>query len=86
MIRTLLCDLLFLYLVVLWGRIILSWFPIQPDTGMAALYGVLYTVTEPVLAPVRRVMPGVGGGGMVFDLSPLVVSFAILLLRGAICG
>ncbi len=34
---------------------------------------VIYAVTEPVLAPVRRALPPVGG----LDLSPLVV-FAII--------
>jgi YggT family protein len=85
-VANILCQLLFLYLVLLWGRIILSWFPIQPDSGMASVYGVLYAVTEPVLGPVRRIIPSMGAGGMALDLSPLLVSFAIFFLRSALCS
>jgi YggT family protein len=50
---------------------------------MFRVASVLNTVTEPVLGPVRRVMPRVG----VFDLSPLVVLLACFLLQAAIgCG
>ena len=68
-----LCPLLQLYLVALFGRIILSWFPISPGSAMASIYSFLYTITEPVLGPVRRVIPPLGGGGMAFDLSPIIV-------------
>ena len=68
-----LCPLLQLYLVALFGRIILSWFPISPDSAIASIYGFLYTITEPVLGPVRRMIPPIGGGGMAFDLSPIIV-------------
>ena len=62
-----LCPLLKLYLFALFGRIILSWFPISPGSALASVYRFLYTITEPVLGPVRRVIPPIGGGGMAFD-------------------
>jgi YggT family protein len=73
----LLCPLLQLYLIALFGRIILSWFPISSGSAMASIYGFLYTITEPVLGPVRRVVPPLGGGGMAFDLSPIIVLIVI---------
>ena len=76
------CRLLEAYLIILFARIILSWFPIQPNSGMATIYSFLFSLTEPVLGPIRRILPPIGMGGMGFDLSPLVVSFGILLLRG----
>ena len=75
-----LCPVLQLYLVALFGRIILSWFPISPDSAIASIYGFLYTITEPVLAPVRRVIPPIGGGGMAFDLSPIIVLIVLQVL------
>ena len=78
-----LCPLLQLYLVALFGRIILSWFPISPDSAIASIYGFLYTITEPVLGPVRRMLPPVGVGGMGLDLSPIIV---LLLLRIVVQG
>ena len=74
------CILLNLYLVALFGRIILSWFPISPNTPMAQVFSFLYTITEPVLGPIRRLLPPVGVGGMGLDLSPLIVSFGLTLL------
>jgi len=84
-IQTILCRLLDAYLLVMFARIILSWFPIEPGSGIATVYGFLYSITEPVLGPIRRVIPPLGMGGMGLDLSPLVVFFGISILRSAIC-
>jgi YggT family protein len=37
----------------------------------------LYRVTEPVLAPIRRIMPNLGG----LDLSPIIVILIIFFIR-----
>jgi YggT family protein len=84
-IQTLFCRLLDAYLIVMFARIILSWFPVNPGSGLATVYGFLYSITEPVLGPIRRVIPPVGMGGMGLDLSPLIVFFGISILRSAIC-
>lgn len=82
----LICLVLSLYVLALFARIILSWFPISPGSGLAPVYSVLYSITEPVLGPVRRLLPPVGVGGMGLDLSPIIVTFAIsLLIRPALC-
>ena len=81
-----LCVLVQLYVYVLFGRILLSWFPISPGGAMAQVFSVLYSITEPVLGPVRRVLPPMGMGGMALDLSPLVVLFGIqLIVQPAVC-
>ncbi len=72
-------------MIVLFARIIMSWFPISPNSGMASLYGFLYSITEPVLGPIRRVIPPIGMGGMGLDLSPLIVFFGISLLLRVLC-
>ncbi|MEV6930180.1 YggT family protein [Dactylosporangium sp. NPDC051485] len=41
-------------------------------------------ITEPVLAPVRRVLPPVRMGGVSLDLAFIVVFLAIILLRAVI--
>jgi YggT family protein len=68
------------FLVVLIVRIILSWFPISPGSGLASIYNVVYTITEPVLGPLRRMMPTIGFGGMGLDLSPIIVILALQLI------
>jgi len=79
------CRLLEAYLIILFGRIILSWFPIESGSVMASVFGFLYAVTEPVLGPIRRVIPPMGMGGMGFDFSPLIVILVISLLNNFIC-
>jgi YggT family protein len=66
--------LLDLYSLVLFASIILSWVNLSPDSPIVK---VVHQLTEPVLAPVRRVLPAAGG----FDLSPLLVLLAIRLLQ-----
>jgi YggT family protein len=79
------CRLIQAYIIILFARIILSWFPIEPGGGMSTVYGFLYTLTEPVLGPIRRIIPPVGMGGMGLDLSPMIVTFGLVFLSGAIC-
>jgi YggT family protein len=75
-LQQLLIQLLNLYLLCIFARIILSWFPIAPGSPVATVAGFLYSITEPVLGPVRRVLPSIG----MFDLSPIVVIFAVQLV------
>jgi len=84
-VRLIICRLLYAYLIIVFGRIILSWFPVQPGSPVASVFGFLYTITEPVLGPIRRVIPPMGMGGMGFDFSPLIVILGISLLQTVIC-
>ena len=56
--------------VAILGRVVMSW--VSPKGG-DPLSAMLYQVTEPFLAPIRRVLPSAG----MFDLSPMV---AVLVL------
>jgi YggT family protein len=67
------------------GRVILSWFPVNPGTAMATVYSFLYAVTEPLLGPIRRLIPPMGVGGMGIDLSPMIVLFGLTILTSALC-
>jgi YggT family protein len=78
---TVLCALITAYMIVLAGRAILSWFPIRPGTPGASIYGVLHDLTEPVLAPMRRVIPPAG----MFDLSFLILFVLLSILRTFVC-
>ncbi|MDP9070557.1 MAG: YggT family protein [Actinomycetota bacterium] len=82
----LVCLLLQLYIYALFARIILSWFPISPGSGLASVFSALYSATEPVLAPVRRLLPPIGMGGMGLDLSPIIVTFAFQFLLVPLLG
>jgi len=73
-------DVVQLYIVVLFVRIILTWFPTDPWSGMGRFERVLGRFTDPVLAPVRRVVPPLRVGGGAIDLSPLVVLVGLEIL------
>jgi YggT family protein len=85
-VARLICTLLQLYFIALFARIILSWFPIQPGTAMASINQFLHRITEPVLGPIRRLLPPVRLGSMGLDLSPMLVLLGIIVLQGALCG
>ena len=70
---SILCFLAQAFFTIL-GRIILSWFyPFSEGSPMAGIYSFLFSVTEPVLGPVRRALPMVRAGSMALDLSPILV-------------
>ncbi len=64
-----LCALVGLYTYLIIGRVILSWFPANPNGPLGQVVRIVLMLTDPVLVPVRRAMPRVG----TLDLSPLVV-------------
>lgn len=65
---------MFLYLIIL-GRVILSWFPnVSYNNPIVQL---IYAVTEPILSPIRRVLPKTG----MFDFAPMVAIIVIFIVQ-----
>ena len=62
-----------IYVIVLIARALLSWFPYTPDSPLNGARRVVFALTEPVLAPFRRLIPPVG----MFDLSFLVAIIVV---------
>jgi YggT family protein len=65
------------YLIVLAVRALSSWFP-PPRQGspLNVVLQIVHDLTEPLLAPLRRVIPPAG----MFDLSFTVLFFILLIL------
>jgi YggT family protein len=82
---TIVCLIIQLYLLVIFVRIIMSWFPPTPGTTYAQIFEVFDRITDPVLAPVRAMLPPVRMGAMGLDLSPIVVFLIGTLLLRVIC-
>lgn len=77
-VQKLLITLLLIYFVLIIARVIISWIASQSRHPLIPL---IYQLTEPVLRPVSRLLPPIGG----IDLSPLFVLIALralLLLLG----
>ncbi len=79
------CILLTVYWVILLIRILSSWFPIPPSGPIRTVMDLVYAVTEPVLRPIRGLLPPVRMGAMGFDLSPIIVFVIIQVLQFSIC-
>lgn len=56
------------------ARVLISWVNLRPDHPIVEF---LYSVTEPILGPIRRFMPQIG----MFDLSPIVAIILLELIR-----
>jgi YggT family protein len=70
---------IYLWIVIL--RAVLSWVYV-PSLYQAAR--VLYRLTEPVMRPVRRLVPPSKAGGL--DVSPLIVGLVIVFLDNFLVG
>lgn len=70
--------LLELYVFILIARALLSWFPMHAGSPLLPVVRVLDRLTEPVLAPIRRILPPLRAGGMAIDLSIII---AILVIQ-----
>lgn len=56
------------------GRALISWFD---RSGQNPISQVLIQLTEPIIAPIRQIMPRTG----FIDLSPMIAIFAIIIVR-----
>ena len=66
--------LLDFYSWVLIASVLLSWFNLGEEHPVVRFVG---SATEPVLAPIRRILPAMGG----MDFSPMLLLFGIRLLK-----
>ncbi|HYQ45612.1 MAG TPA: YggT family protein [Polyangiaceae bacterium] len=62
------------YSLVVLVSVIVSWLSLAEDNPIVTF---TRTLTEPVLAPIRRVLPSAGG----LDISPMVLLLGIRLLK-----
>ena len=77
---SILANIITIYLVILAARAVLSWFPVRGGTFLSSVNTLLFELTEPVLRPVRRVIPPVG----MFDVSFMVVFFVLFFLQSVL--
>ena len=80
------CILLFAYWIVMIVRIISSWFPIPFSGPIRRIMDVVYALTEPVMRPLRNLLPPVRVGAIALDLSPILVFIVIGVLQQALCS
>jgi YggT family protein len=79
-VLTVLAALVEIYIVILIVRALLSWFPAAPGSSLERATRTMDLIIEPVLRPIRRVLPPVRAGGMGIDLSFLVLVIGLQLI------
>jgi YggT family protein len=60
--------------VAILARVFMSWLPINPESRFVR---IILEVTEPIVGPIRRIVPSLGG----LDLSPMVALVLIQVLE-----
>jgi YggT family protein len=75
--------------LVLLARVVLDWVRLLAPGGgawTARARTVTHGLTEPLIAPVRRVLPPLRVGSVSIDLAFTAVFVAVVLLRGLVTG
>ena len=73
-------NLLFQVLIfAIVARALLSWFNLRPDHPLVR---ILYDLTEPILNPLRRVIPTIG----MLDITPIAAIILLEFTRGILLG
>ncbi|MDX2159760.1 MAG: YggT family protein [bacterium] len=76
--QTLIYYVLSIFNFILLARVLLSWFPDIDRSN--PLIRLVYDITEPVLQPIRNLLPQ----GFMLDLSPLIVFLIISVIMRVI--
>ena len=88
-VRQLIGLVLYLYLLVLFARLILSWVQVfsrewRPSGPMLVFAEGVYSLTDPPLRALRKVLPPVRIGGVALDLAFFVLIILVYILLAVI--
>ena len=76
--------ILVVYEIILFARVLSSWFPMPLSGPGRTVLRALNAVTEPVLRPLRNLLPPIRAGRVGFDLSPIIVFLVLAILIAGI--
>lgn len=74
---SLLCQILSLAIFI---RVLLSWLPVQSLGPLRPIVDLLYSITEPVLGPLRRIIPPLG----MIDITPVIAIILLQIIQGLV--
>ena len=84
LLRELFCIALQVYYLILIVRIVLSWVPSVPEPVRPVARAVR-AATDPLLIPLRGLLPSIRMGAMALDVSPILLFLAIVILQSLVC-
>jgi uncharacterized protein YggT (Ycf19 family) len=73
-------DILQVYIIILFLRILSTWIPLSPWSPMGKYVRVLALLTDPLLNPIRRVFRPVRVGAGAIDFAPMVLLIALEII------
>lgn len=76
-------NVISLYILVLFATALLSWFPTNTEGGLATTKKMLARITEPVLRPIRSILPRPAYGAGV-DFSVFIVIIILYIINANI--
>lgn len=86
-VASLISSLLNLYVLILIARLVLEYVAVfardwRPKGPLLLLSETVYTLTDPPLNAIRKVVPSLRIGSVSLDLSFIILLFAISITRG----
>lgn len=85
----LVCLILNVFMLAIFAWIVLSWIVafgrLNWGHPVRKLYDLLARGIDPILRPIRAVVPPVRMGGAALDLSPMILIFGVILISRIIC-
>ena len=79
------CSLIRVYTLVVFARILLDWVRVPAEHPVGKARAALAVVVDPLLLPLRKIVPPVRMGSAALDLSPLVLLVGLSILSSALC-
>ena len=79
------CAVLRAYTIVVFARVALEWVPVGDTHPVGRVRHFLRLVTQPLLGPLRALIPPIRLGSVAVDLSPLILILGLNLLAQVLC-
>jgi len=82
-------ELLGLAIIIVIARFVIDWIQVlarrwRPKGLIAVLCEVIFSITDPPLRALRRVIPAVRIGNIMLDLSSILLLLGLILLQAAV--
>lgn len=84
--RNIVCILLLLFQFVFLLRLVMSFFPLRIGSSAAGVRDLAVVITDPVLVPVRRRLPPLGGALAGVGLAELLVLIVLSVVIQIVCS
>ena len=80
MFLSILATLLHWYVIILIVRILCTWIPASPWSNFGKFVRILSRITDPILNPLRRLIPPIRAGGMGIDISAMLLVIVLTVI------